>query len=156
MPGRCRSGLLAALLSLSCVAVLAGCDPEPSEVEVVPAETFTEGVAKDSEAGAFRVVLSADDGLAVGENTLRLRLGFHDPQDPAAPGRGIPGADVSVYAWMPHGDGALDGVRGVYVGDGEYELALELPEPGVWQLDFDLAVGDGVDDSVSFAFVIGE
>lgn len=156
MPGCCRFGLVASLLALTFTPVLAGCDIGSEEVELVPAETFVEGVAKDSEAGAFRVVLSADDGLAVGANTLVVRLGFHDPQDPLAPGRGIPGAEVSLYAWMPQGDGSVDGVRGIYVGDGRYELELELAEPGIWQLDFDFAVGDGVDDSVSFAFVVGE
>jgi len=156
MPACRRLGLLASVLALACASVLTACDPEPAEVELVAAESFTEGVAKDSEAGAFRVVLSAEDGLRVGENTLIVRLGFHDPDDPLATGRGIPGADVALYAWMPQGDGAVDGVRGVYVGDGRYRLDLEIPEPGVWQLDFDLAVGDGVDDSVSFAFVLGE
>ena len=153
MLGRCCSGLVASLL-FACSLLLTGCDFE-AEPEVIPAETFIDGVAKDSEAGAFRVMLSAEDGLAVGANTLVLRLGFHDPADPLAPGLGIPGADVTLYAWMPHGSSSVDGVRGSYVGDGEYELELELPQPGVWQLDFDLAVGDDVDDSVSFAFVVG-
>jgi hypothetical protein len=152
MPG-CCSGLL---LVLSCASILAGCDTEPEEVELVPAETFAEGVAKDSDVGAFRVMLSTADGLAVGDNTLFIRLGFHDPHDPTAPGQGIPGADVVLDAWMPHGDGSIEGVRGIYKGDGEYEIELELSEPGVWQLDFDLAVGEGVHDSVSFAFIVGE
>lgn len=123
---------------------------------MVSAETFEEGIAKDSDLGAFRVVLTAEDELAVGDNTLFVRLGFHDPHDPTAPGRGIPGADVALNAWMPQGDGAVGDVRGIYVGDGTYRVELAVPEPGIWQLDFDLAVGDGVHDSVSFAFLIGD
>jgi hypothetical protein len=147
-------------LAASLIALVLGstaCDSagDPA-VEIVPAETFEDGVAKDSDAGAFRVVLTTDGGLTVGENTLIVRLGFHEPDDPLAPGRGIPGADVTLDAWMPHDDFEVDGLRGVYVGDGSYEIAWEVPTPGVWQLDFDLAVGDGVQDSVSFAFVVSE
>ncbi|MFO7562902.1 MAG: hypothetical protein R6X02_09700 [Enhygromyxa sp.] len=121
------------------------------------AQTFAaEGVAKDSDDGAFRVVLSAEEGLRVGENELVVRLGFHDPHDPLSPGRGIPGAEVLLFAWMPHAGIELEELRGVHVGDGRYAIGLELPEPGVWQLDFGFAVGDGVSDSASFAFVIGE
>jgi len=131
------------------------CDIEEAGDGTVVAESFAEGVAKDSDAGAFRVVLTTEDGLGVGENTLFVRLGFHDPHDPLAAGRGVPSADVVLHAWMPHSDGVVDGVRGVHVGDGRYEILLDLPAPGVWQLDLDLTVGDGVDDSVSFAFVVG-
>jgi hypothetical protein len=134
---------------------LTGCDAEHREE--VPAQTFEDGLAKDSEAGAFRVVLTAPEGLGVGRNTLFVRLGFHDPRDPLAPGRGIPGAEVTLDAWMPKGKGAVDGIHGVHVGDGVYEIdELILSKAGVWQLDFALAVGEGVDDSVSFAFVIAE
>jgi hypothetical protein len=153
MPGCCRLGLVTSLVALTLGSVLAGCD---SEADLVPAETFVEGIAKDSDAGAFRVMLTTADGFEVGENTLFVRLGFHDPHDPLAPGRGIPGADVMLDAWMPHDEGAVDGLRGVYVGDGQYAIDLDVASPGVWQLDFELGVGDGVRDSVSFAFVVGE
>jgi hypothetical protein len=147
-------------LAVSLLALVLGstaCDTaDDPTVELVSAETFEEGVAKDSDAGAFRVVLSSDHGLKVGENTLVVRLGFHDLHDPAAPGRGIPGADVMLDAWMPHDDLEVSGLRGVYVGDGSYEITWDIPEPGVWQLDFELAVGDGVQDSVSFAFIVGD
>jgi hypothetical protein len=143
-------------LALAFAPTLAACDIEEPGVEVVSAETFEEGVAKDSDGGAFRVVLTTEDGLEVGENTLVVRLGFHDPDDPAGPGRGIPGADVRLEAWMPYGDGAVSDLRGVYLGDGEYAVEVDLPERGIWQMDFDLRVGDGISDSVSFAFIIGE
>lgn len=156
MLGCRRSRLAATTLALAFASTLAACDFEDPGVDLVPAETFQEGVAKDSDGGAFRVVLTTEDGLEVGDNTLFIRLGFHDPEDPDDPGRGIPGAAVEVEAWMPYGDGALSEVRGVYLDDGEYELELDLPEPGIWQLDFDIGVGDGITDSVSFAFVVGE
>ena len=154
MHGHPRFGL-AATLALALSVVSTGCDIEEAGVETVVAESFAEGTAKDSDQGAFRVMLTSDDGLEVGESTLIVRLGFHDPHDPLAPGRGIPSADVMLHAWMPHDDGVVDGVRGVHVGDGRYEIPLDLPKAGVWQLDFDLTVGDGVEDSVSFTFVVG-
>lgn len=147
----CRLGLVAALVFAP--LLVTGCDDPESTMMV--AETFAEGVARDSEDGAFRVVLSSEDGLGVGENTLIVRLGFHDPHDPSAPGLGIPGARVVLDAWMPHGTGELTGLHGVHLGDGHYAIELALPAPGVWQLDFDLAVGDAVSDSVSFAFLVG-
>jgi hypothetical protein len=155
-----RPRLALAALAFALTSTLAGCDlgddPDDPGAALEPAEPFEEGMAKDSEYGAFRVVLTSEDGLEVGENTVFIRLGFHDPDDPLAPGRGIPAADVVLDAWMPYADGAVEDIRGVYFRDGIYAVELDLPEPGVWQLDFELAVGDGVHDSVSFAFVVGE
>jgi hypothetical protein len=158
MPACRRLGLAATLLvSLVFGPALTGCDIEDEDRPVVVAESFTEGMAKDSDDGAFRVALSSDEGgLRVGPNTLVVRLGFHDPNDPLALGRGIPGAEVRLDAWMPHGTGEVLDLRGIYVEDGRYEIALDLPAPGVWQLDFQFAVGSGVSDSVSFAFIIDE
>lgn len=158
-----RLGPAVSALALGFVVTLGGCDTSADEM-LISAESFEQGVAKDSEGGAFRVVLSTpagfDEGLRVGENTLIVRLGFHDPDDPFAPGHGIPAAEVQLDAWMPSpqgSGGSVDGLRGVHVGDGRYEITgLTLPEPGVWQLDFALAIGENVDDSVSFAFVISD
>lgn len=151
--------LLVPTLVLAFASTLAACDSDEPTVEITDVQTFDQGeqgVMKTSDDGAFRVVLTSEAGLAVGPNALVVRLGFEDPNDPSSPGRGIPAADVALSAWMPQGDGAVDGIRGEYLGDGRYAVDVEFAEPGIWQLDFDLAVGDGIDDSVSFAFVVGE
>ena len=148
------------LLALALSSTLAACDTADEDAGLVEAQTFEDGVAKDTRDGAFRVVLTSDlegegDGLTVGDNTLYVRLGFHDPHNPEDPGRGIPSANVEVLAWMPYADGAVEG-RGTYVGDGVYAVDLDLSEAGIWQLDLEFEVGKSVADEVSFAFIIGE
>jgi hypothetical protein len=130
---------------------LAGCDPsEPVEVTA-----FEDGVAKDTEGGAFRVVLYARDGLEVGGNELIARVGFHDPGDPLAPGYGIPGARVHLDAWSIDGAGDSVELEGAYIGDGRYLFDdLELATAGAWQLDFSIQVGETLDESVAFAFEV--
>jgi hypothetical protein len=154
MSSRRRPGHATLLALALLVSTLAACDTTDAGVGLVEAQTFAEGVAKTTTDGAFRVVLTTDNGLAVGDNTLYVRLGFHDAFNPEAPGRGIPAAEVWVDAWMPYANGAVEG-RGTHVGDGVYAVELELAEPGVWQLDLGFAVGNSIDDAVSFAFIVG-
>jgi hypothetical protein len=129
---------------------LAGCTPEPVDVTA-----FESGVAKDTEGGAFRVVLYAREGLDVGDNELTVHVGFHDPADPSAPGLGIPGARVHLDAWPIDGDGAAVTLEAKYVGDGRYLFdALELSAAGAWQFEFAIEVGETLDESVAFAFEV--
>jgi hypothetical protein len=150
-----RLGLSMVLLA---PAALIACDGEASDEALVrEARPFVDGVAKDTEGGAFRIVLNTGDGaLEVGQNQLVVRVGFHDPDDPLDPGQGIPGAQIELLAWMPLDDGLMDRDLAVqYVGDGEYLIdGLELDRPGVWQLDMAIAVGATMRENVSFAFVI--
>ncbi len=128
---------------------LAGCDP----TEPVAATAFEDGVSKDTEGGAFRVVLFARDGLVIGANELVVRVGFHDPHDPLAPGYGIPSARVHLDAWPVDGDGEAIERVGVYIEDGRYLFDdLELSTEGAWQFDFSIEVGETLDESVAFAF----
>lgn len=130
---------------------LAGCDP----AEHVEVTAFEDGVGKDTEGGAFRVVLYAREGLSVGGNELVTRVGFHDPSDPLAPGYGIPGALVQLDAWPIDGDAEAVQSVGVHVGDGRYLFEdLELPAAGAWQFDFSIEVGETLDESVAFAFEV--
>jgi hypothetical protein len=121
-------------------------------VEVTP---FEDGIAKDTEGGAFRVVLYDREGLAVGANELVARVGFHDPGDPLAPGYGIPGARVHLDAWPIDGDAEAIELDGVHIGDGRYLFDdLELSAAGAWQFDFSIEVGQTMDESVAFAFQV--
>jgi hypothetical protein len=141
-----RSSLL--LLGLA----LAGCDLS----DPVYAMPFENGVTKDTEGGAFRVVLDARGGLDVGTNELSARVGFHDPGDPTGPGFGVPSARVHLDASPIDGDGEAVSLEGIHIGDGHYAFDdLELSDPGAWQLDFTIEVGKTIDESVSFAFEIG-
>jgi hypothetical protein len=130
---------------------LTGCDP----YEPVDVTAFEDGVAKDTEGGAFRVVLYARDGLNVGDNALTVHVGFHDPADPTAPGLGIPGARVHLDAWPIDGDSAAVALEAEYVGEGRYLFdALQLSTVGAWQFDFVIEVGQTLDESVAFAFEV--
>ncbi|NJK33336.1 MAG: hypothetical protein HC927_13560 [Deltaproteobacteria bacterium] len=137
------------------VFALPACDEADDPVEVTD---FANGISADTEGGAFRVSLQSDSGeLHVGSNQLEIRVGFHNPDDPFDPGKGIPGASVQVLAWMPHDEGATDHIRAAYVGDGIYRFDnLEIDRSGVWQLDFDIDVGETLREDVSFAFMIEE
>ncbi|MFV8756232.1 hypothetical protein ACNOYE_37265 [Nannocystaceae bacterium ST9] len=153
--------VLAPAVCLVLCAGLIGCDGEdPSDDELVrEAEPFVDGVAKDTEGDAFRIVLNSRDGaLDVGENLLVVRVGFHDPNAPLEPGIGIPGAKVSMLAWMPLDEGMIEAeVAGQYLGGGRYLLdPIELDRPGVWQLDIGVDVGVTLRENVSFAFVVEE
>lgn len=144
-------------LCLTFLAVTAtGCDPgQYEDIGGPEAQAFVEGVAKDTEGGAFRVTLTSRGGLAVGDNGLIVRVGFHDPNDPLDPGRGIPKAEVQLDGWTNAGEFAITTAEPTYLGDGQYLFEdLRLPEGGVWNFDISIAVGATLDESVSFAFVI--
>jgi hypothetical protein len=132
---------------------LAGCDPEPTEL--VEVTSFEHGIGKDTEGGAFRVVLYSREGLEVGSNELVARVGFHDPSDPLAPGYGIPGARVRVDVFPVSGEGEPLELEAIYAEDGCYLFEdLELSAPGAWQFEFEIEVGETLDESVAFAFEI--
>jgi hypothetical protein len=135
------------------LAPLAAC-AQSDEVDSAP---YVDGARKFTDHRAFAVELYNEDGApAVGENTFYLRVEFPDPTDPEARGRGIPNATVELDAYMPNDDLSMDVVPSVtYLGDGEYAIeGVVLEQTGVWQLDFDIAVGKTVRESVSFAFVV--
>lgn len=134
---------------------LVGCDLGPSEM--VEVTTFEDGVTKDTEGGAFRVVLHSSENLEVGQNEVVARVGMHDPADPLGPGWGIPGALVQVDVFPVDGEGEPVQLTGEYIGDGCYLFAdLELSDPGAWQFEFAIHVGETLDESVAFAFEISE
>lgn len=149
------SRITTTLLALSLLCPLTACDTTQDGVETRAVEDFSDGMACDSDMGAFRVMLWSDSGeLEVGRNDLILRIGFHDPHDPDAPGQGIPSARVNVDAWMPDADESMPSEPTVsYIGDGQYRIEnVVLPDDGVWNFDFELAVGEHMNETVSLAF----
>jgi hypothetical protein len=144
-------------LSLCLIATLGACDATGEDIVAVDAEPFESGVTKDTEGGAFRVILTSHEGLERGRNSLIARVGFHDAHDPDDPGVGIPGADLQLDAYMPESEGSISGLRGSYLGDGRYEITgLELEEAGIWRFEFSIAVGATIDESVAFVFFVPE
>lgn len=144
------------LLAVSLLCPLTACDSQ-EEDQTRAVENFTDGMALDSDLGAFRVVLWSDSGeLAVGRNDLVMRLGFHDPNDPDAPGIGIPSARIDLDAWMPRADESMPTEPLVsYLGDGQYRIEnVVLPEDGVWNFDFEVAVGDNMYETISLGFIV--
>jgi hypothetical protein len=144
-----RKLFLAALL----LAPLAACaqtqDVEPGE--------YIDGERKFTDDHAFQVALYNEDGApAVGDNTFYVRIAFPDPRDPRADGKGIPNVQLELDAYMPNDELSMDVVPEItYLGDGEYRLdGVVLEQPGVWQFDFSIAVGQTVRESVSFAFEV--
>ncbi len=124
----------------------------------VDAGQFVDGERKLTDDGAFAVELSHEDGQPqVGDNDFMLRLEFPDPADPSQ-GMGIPDARIAVDCWMPNADHAMAANPMVIPGKaGDYELAhIVLDEAGVWQFDFEIAVGEKMVETVSFAFVVDE
>lgn len=144
-------------LALCFAATLAACDPGSQDTAALNARTFENGVSSDTDGGAFRVVLTSREGLDVGENSVIARVGFHDAHDPDDPGKGIPGADVRLDAYMPGGHGFVGNLPGTYLGDGRYEISgLELDRAGIWRFEFSIAVGATIDESVAFVFSVAE
>lgn len=149
------SRAVSALLAVSLFFSLTACDSgedTPREIE-----DFRDGMALDSDQGAFRVMLWSDSGeLEVGRNNLVLRLGFHDPADPEAPGIGIPSAVVDLDAWMPEADETMPTEPQIsYLGDGQYRIEnVVLPDDGVWNFDFQIAVGDNMRETISLGFAV--
>src|SRR5690606_6645619 len=147
------------LLALALVTPLAACDSEEGKTEFREVTEFVDGMAVDSDDGAFRVVLSSEDGrLGTGRNDLIVRVGFHDPSDPEAEGLGIPGADLLVDAWMPETEVAMQSETTVsYIGDGAYEVEnIVLDRAGVWNFDIEIRVGDSMYETVSLAFEVDD
>lgn len=150
------SRVCAALFAVSLLCPLTACDTQ-EETQPRAVENFTDGMSLDSDLGAFRVILWSDSGdLEVGRNDLVLRLGFHDPSDPEAPGIGIPSARVELDAWMPDADESMPSEPEVtYLGDGEYRIEnVVLTDDGVWNFDFEVAVGENMRETISLGFVV--
>ncbi|KIG15985.1 hypothetical protein DB30_05039 [Enhygromyxa salina] len=152
------SHIKSTLLALALLCPLTACDSEAGDdVQTRAVANFEDGMAWDSDQGAFRVMLWSDSGnIQVGRNDLVLRLGFHDPVHADAPGQGIPGARVNIDAWMPTSDEAMQTEPVVtYIGDGQYRIEnVVLTDDGVWNFDFDVAIGDSMRESISLAFEI--
>ena len=146
------------LLAFALLCPLAACDsPEDGDVETRAVENFTDGMGCDSDQGAFRVVLWSDSGdIEVGRNDLVVRLGFHDPMDPEAPGQGIPGARVDLDAWMPAANEAMAAEPVItYLGDGQYRIEnVVLHDEGVWNFDIEVGVGANMHETISLAFAV--
>jgi hypothetical protein len=145
----------AILLAVSLLCPLSACDTGEDDGRAI--EDFRDGMAFDSDQGAFRVMLWSDSGdLEVGRNDLLLRIGFHDPNDPEDPGIGIPSARIDLDAWMPGADEEMPTEPEVsYLGDGEYRIEnVVLPDDGVWHFDFEVAVGDNMYETISLGFVV--
>jgi hypothetical protein len=71
-------------------------------------------------------------------------------------GVGVPNATVTLLAWMPEGEGAMErAIEAEYVGDGVYSFdPVELGFSGVWRLDIEIDAGGAIRDSASFGFVV--
>ncbi|GEM_PF-1686398 len=151
-----RPSMVAASLSaLFGLGSLAGCDLQDEDIGAIEAERFYNGIATDSEGGGFRVVLSARDTLITGKNGLIVHVGFHDPADLEAPGKGIPEAEVELDAHMPYSAAYAHAGAPVYLGEGDYLFQdLTFAESGVWSLDLAIAVGESMDESAHFSFIV--
>jgi hypothetical protein len=150
--------LCTALLALALVTPLAACS-ETDDAEFRDVSEFVDGMAVNSDSGAFRVVLSSEDGrLGTGRNDLIVRVGFHDPSNPDAEGRGIPNAEVLVDAWMPDTELSMQSeIEVTYLGDGAYAVEnVVLDRSGVWNVDIEISVGDGMHERVSLAFEVDD
>lgn len=151
------SRIKSTLFALAILCPLTACETPEDEVETRAIENFTDGMAVDSDQGAFRVILWSDDGdLEAGRNDLIMRIGFHDPEDPEDPGLGIPGARIDLDAWMPNANEAMPSEPVVsYMGDGAYLIEnVVLPDDGVWNFDFEVVVGENMHETVSLAFAV--
>lgn len=143
------------VLALCAAPLLAACDTD-GDIGAFAVDGFEDGVTRDTDGGAFRVMLESRDGLAVGDNTLIVRVGFHDPSDPEGPGVGVPGATVTLDASMPNGAGYLDGLEATELDDGRYLVeGVALDQAGVWRFELGVEVGETLDESVGFGFDVG-
>lgn len=153
------SRIIRTALALALFAPLAtACDTgEELDSGVRAVENFEDGMICDSDQGAFRVTLWSDSGdIEVGANNLIVRLGMFDPNDIEGAGKGIPGANIDLDAWMPTADEAMDAEPTVeYIGDGQYRFEnVVLTDEGVWNFDFSVAVGQNMQESISLAFSV--
>lgn len=152
------SHLKSTLIALALLCPLTACDSaDEGDVETRAVANFEDGMGCDSDQGAFRVMLWSDTGdIQVGRNDLVLRLGFHDPLHADAPGQGIPNAQVNIDAWMPTANESMQTEPVItYIGDGQYRIEnMVLTDDGVWNIDFDVAIGESMRESISLAFEI--
>jgi hypothetical protein len=64
---------------------------------------------------------------------------------------------VHVDVFPVSGEGEPIELQAVYVEDGKYMFEnVELSDPGAWQFEFNIQVGETLDESVAFAFEIAE
>lgn len=136
------------------ILAASGCAGE----DTVDAEAFVDGERKLTDDGAFAVELWHENGApTLGENDFLFRLEFPDPNDPGD-GKGIPAARIAVDCWMPNADHSMPVNPMVIPGAaGDYQMShIVFDEPGVWQLDFEIAVGKSVVDEVSYVFTVDE
>ena len=140
-----------ALCLLPMVAFLAACD------EPVEADPYVDGTTQTTDRGAFNVTLWSESGeVQIGQNEMWIRVAMPDPVDPTDEGKGIPSAEIDLDAWMPNAEYAMSSAPLVrYVADGEYVIdGVSFDHPGVWELDFSIAVGETIREDVSFVFVV--
>lgn len=147
---------IATLLVLTLLAPTVACDSADEGDDQVQAQEFVDGMEITSDDGAFSVTLWSESGnLEVGTNDLKIRLGFADPSkaDESMP---IPNATIALDAYMADADVAMGSEPTVtYLGRGEYSLEnVMLGEDGVWNFDFVVSIGDGVQEAVTLAFVV--
>lgn len=145
------------LLVLAALAApLAACDAA-DPADMVAADSYQDGTAKTTERGAFDVTLWTEAGeMVVGENTVYVRVSFPDMDGAVGEGPGIPNADINVDAWMHNENRAMGSEISIdFVGDGQYRIdGVRLDHAGAWQFDFNIAVGETVQEDVSFAFIV--
>jgi hypothetical protein len=144
-----RTLTTAALLMTSLLAV--GCDDGSDPVD---ADVFQGEATAMTDLGAFEVTLGDADGeTGVGMNDFSVKVAMPNPTGDA---QGIPNATIVVDAHMPN-DGHDMTVEPTvhYVGNGEYVLdGVLLDQPGVWQVDLYIQVGETIDEAVSFTFAV--
>lgn len=140
-----------------CLGVTAiGCDLDEGD-PAADAVAFENGVAKDTDGGAFRVVLNSRSGLVLGDNDIVVHVGFHEPSDPTGAGKGIPNADVRLLAHNLDTGAQTPELSGSYLGDGRYEFnGIELSEAGAWSFELAIEAGETIDESVAFVFDVVE
>lgn len=149
MRSQIASVTLLALLGV----VVSGCDDVSNEPEQIEAPAYVDGAIRLTDEGAFAVELWNKDGAAVvGANTFVLRVCMADTD------QGIPGAEIDFSASMPDAEVAgAESPTVTYLGDGQYQVSdLVLEREGTWEFDVAIAVGDSLDESVTFAFQLAE
>ena len=144
---------LTASLAMTSLALTA-CDSEEAPEDRGSVAAYVDGTDALTDHGAFKVTLFHDAGApSVGTNTFYVRVAmpaFDNMND----GTGIPSADITMSAYQLDDDAVMRSLPRVsYDGDGVYRIDdVELDAAGQWSFDFDIAVGETIRESVSFAF----
>lgn len=128
-----------------------------ADTETVEPTEFIDGERKLTEEGSFAVALwHAEGSPVVGANEFILEVSIPSHDKMPMADVGVAGASVMVDCWMPNAGHEMTVNPMVVPGaPGEYLIThVELDEVGVWQLDFDIAVGDGEIETVSYAFLV--